>query len=225
MVKGVVVNVDQQITKQRRKRLYDIADYKNPDGSFKRSRLYIKSVVEVPFLVPVPVNLPDTTPLVTATKTTIVPFNASNSVPANPYVPFYPAPVTTTTPTNVVPALITKTTNVPANCPTIVAPVPNPTITTTVPYNPPTHVLLEPDTITTKFFYANPHTQNSPVPYPTPPPNHVSPVTYTPSPNNSTPTLIADYYGVKWYNSKDVIYLYEVPSLQLKFTNQFGDTG
>ena len=54
MVEGVVVNVDEQITKQRRKQFYVIADKKN-DGSFKRSRLYIKYLVAGPVLVPVPV--------------------------------------------------------------------------------------------------------------------------------------------------------------------------
>ena len=63
MVEGVVINFGLQITKQRRKQLYDIADYKNPDGSVNRSRLHIKSVVAVPVLVPVPVNLPYTSDL------------------------------------------------------------------------------------------------------------------------------------------------------------------
>ena len=40
MVKGVVVNVDLQITKKRRKKLYVIYDCKNTDGSFKRARLH-----------------------------------------------------------------------------------------------------------------------------------------------------------------------------------------
>ena len=42
-------------------------------------------------------------------------------------------------------------------------------------------------------------------------------------PNSITPTVVADYHGVKWYSSRDVIDLDEVPSLQFKFTNQFGD--
>ena len=57
MFEGVVINVDLQITKRRRKQFYVIADYKNPDGSVKRARLQIKSVVAVPVLVPVPGNL------------------------------------------------------------------------------------------------------------------------------------------------------------------------
>ena len=36
--------------------------------------------------------------------------------------------------------------------------------------------------------------------------------------------MVADYHGVKWYDSEHVTDLYEVPSLQWKFTNQFGDT-
>ena len=37
-------------------------------------------------------------------------------------------------------------------------------------------------------------------------------------------TVVADCHGVNWYDSKDVIDLYEIPSLQWKFTNQFGNT-
>ena len=51
MVEGVVINVDLQITKQRRKQLYVIDDYTNPDGSVNRARLQIKSMVSVPVLV------------------------------------------------------------------------------------------------------------------------------------------------------------------------------
>ena len=36
MFEGVVINVDLQITKKRRKQFYVIADNKNPDGSIKR---------------------------------------------------------------------------------------------------------------------------------------------------------------------------------------------
>ena len=56
----------------------------------------------------------------------------------------------------------------------------------------------------------------------TPPVDHV-PDTPTPSPTNINPTLVYDFHGVKWYNSKDVIDLYEVPSLQWNFINHFGD--
>ena len=35
--------------------------------------------------------------------------------------------------------------------------------------------------------------------------------------------MVADCHGAKWYNSKDVIDLDEVPSLQWEFTNQFVD--
>ena len=41
MVEGVVIHVDLQITKQRRKQLYVITNYKNPDGSIKRDWLHI----------------------------------------------------------------------------------------------------------------------------------------------------------------------------------------
>ena len=43
MVEGVVVNVDQQITKQRQKQFYVIDDYKNLYVIVKRSR-YILSL-------------------------------------------------------------------------------------------------------------------------------------------------------------------------------------
>ena len=42
MFEGDVINVDLQITKQRRKKFYFIADYKNTNGSVKRDRLHIK---------------------------------------------------------------------------------------------------------------------------------------------------------------------------------------
>ena len=101
-VEGVVVNVDQQINKQRRNQFYVIADYKNPDGSVKMARLHIKSVVAGPVIVTVPVNIPATTPLFTVTTTTIVPANTSTSVPADhstpvDSTPVDPAPVPTTT--------------------------------------------------------------------------------------------------------------------------------
>ena len=41
MVEGVVVNVDQQMNKKRRKKFYVISDYKKPDESAKRDRLHI----------------------------------------------------------------------------------------------------------------------------------------------------------------------------------------
>ena len=62
MVEGVVDNVDQKITKQRRKKFYVITDYKKPDGSVKRSRLHIKYVVAGPVIFPVLVHLPDRKP-------------------------------------------------------------------------------------------------------------------------------------------------------------------
>ena len=106
MVEEVVVNVEQKITKQRRKKLYVISDYKNPDGSVKMAKLHIKSVIEGPVLVPVPVNIPATAPLLTATKTTSAPANPSTILPADHYTLVYPAPVPITTTTNVAPALI-----------------------------------------------------------------------------------------------------------------------
>ena len=172
MVEGVVINVDLQITNQRRKQLYVIADYKNPDGSVKRSRVHIKSLVARPVIVPVPFNIPATAPLLTATTTNIVPTNPSTGVPADNSNPVDPEPVPTITTTTVSPALIPTTTTVPANCPTIFSPAPEPNITITFPSNPPTHVVPEPDTTTTTRVCANPRTQNSPVPYPTPPPQN-----------------------------------------------------
>ena len=35
--------------------------------------------------------------------------------------------------------------------------------------------------------------------------------------------MVDDCHGVKWYDSKHVIDLNKLPSLQWKFTNQFGD--
>ena len=97
MVEGVVVNVYQQITKKRRNTFDVIADLKNPDGSVNSSRLHIKSVVAVPVLVPVKVNLPATEALLTATTNNIVPSNIPTSVTANNSTPVEPEPVTTTT--------------------------------------------------------------------------------------------------------------------------------
>ena len=224
IVEGVVVNVNQQITKQRRKTLYVIADYKNPDGSVKRYILHIKSVVSGPVLVSVPVNLLSTAPLLTSTKTTIFPDYPSTSVPANTSSNFASAPVPTTTNTTVAPALFTTIPTVPENLPTIVAPETDPKITTTIPYNPPTPVVPETDTTTTTWVYSNTHIQNVPVPYKNPPPTIVSPVPDTPSPTTSTPAVVADGHGVNSYYSKYLIYLDEVTSLQWNFTNQFGDT-
>ena len=155
MVEGVVINVDLQITKQRRKQLYVIGDYKNPDGSVKKSRLHINSVVAGPVLVPVSNNLTATSPLLTATTTTIVPANPSTSVPDDHSTHVDPAPVPTTNNTTAAPVLLPTTTNVHSNCPTIVAPAPEPTIATTVPSNPPSPDVPEPDTTTTTRVYAN----------------------------------------------------------------------
>ena len=68
-----------------------------------------------------------------------------------------------------------------------------------------------------------PPPQNSPVLNTNPPPTLVAPVPDTTSPTTSNPTVVSDCHRVKWYNSKDEIDLYEVPSLQWKFTNKFGD--
>ena len=103
-------------------------------------------MVEGQVLVPVPVNLPATAPLLTATTTTIVPDNPSISVPDNNYTPVDPSPVPTTTTTTVTPELLPTTTTVPANRPTIFDPAPDPNITTNVSSNPPTPVFPEPDT-------------------------------------------------------------------------------
>ena len=218
-VEGFVVNVDQQITKQRRKKFYVIADYKNSGGSVKRARVHIKSVVAEPVLVPVIVNLPSTAPLLTTTTTTIVPANTSTSVPDNnsttvdsTHVDHVPVPKTTTA--TVAPALLPTTTTVPDNLPNIVAPAPNPTITTTFPSNTPMHVVPEPDTTTPTCVYANPQNQNLPVPDLNPLPTHISPVPDTHSPTISTPTVVSDCHVVKWYYSEDIIDLDEFPSLQ-----------
>ena len=79
------------------------------------------------------------------------------------------------------------------------------------------------DQVQGTFVYANPPTQNPPVPDTTPPTTTVAPVPDTPPHTTITPTLVSNCHGVKWYNYKDVIDLDEVPSLQWKFTNQFGD--
>ena len=67
MVEGVVVNVDQQITKQRRNQLYLISD-KKKDVSIKRSGLHIRSSVIGPVIVLVLVNLQDTALILIAEK-------------------------------------------------------------------------------------------------------------------------------------------------------------
>ena len=235
MVEGVVFNVDQQIINQRRKQFHVISGYKNSDGSFKKVSIYINSVVAGTVLVPVPVNLPATAPLLTIKRTTIVPAKLSTSVPTNHSTHVDPAPVPTTITNTASPALLPTTTTVRANHPTIVSPAPYPTITTDVPSIPPNPVVPEPDTTTTTCVHANSHTQNAPVPDPdlppqnssvsdlNPPLTNVAPVPDTPSPTISTPTVVVDCHGVKWYNYEDVIYLYELPSLRWKFTNQFGD--
>ena len=185
MVEEVVINVYLKIIKQRRKKLYVISDYKNPDVSVKFSRLNIKSVVAGPVLAPVPFNIPDTAPLLTATAITFVPVNPSTSVPADHYNYVDPTPVTTTPYNTVAPALLPTTTTVPSNLPTIVAPAPEPTITTTVPFNGPTPVVPKPDKTTTTRVYANPCTQNAPVPDPTPPPQNALVPDLTPPPQNA----------------------------------------
>ena len=93
MVEGVAVNVEQNITKKRRNQFYIIADYKNPDGSVKCSRLHLKYVVVGPVIVTVPVNLPSTAPLFTVTTTNIVISNTSTSIPDNNSTHVHPAPV------------------------------------------------------------------------------------------------------------------------------------
>ena len=234
MVEGVVINVDLKITKQRRKQFYIISDYKTPDGSVNRARLHTKYVVAGPVLVPVPVNIPVTAPLLTETKTTIFPANPSTSVPTDHHTPVDPAPVPTTTTTDFYPALLPTTTNVPANCPTIVAPhrnqqlpLPSLPILLLLLYlnliQPPPHAsmpihLLKMPPVP----YPTPPPQNFPVPDTTPPLQH-APVPDMAPPNTSTPMVVADCHGVKWYDYEYVIDLDEVPSLQWKFTNQFGD--
>ena len=81
-------------------------------------------------------------------------------------------------------------------------------ITTTVSTDPTTPIFPESDTTNTTCVYADPHTQNSPLPDTTPPPTHVAPVPDTPSPTTSTPMMVDDFHGMKWYNSKDIIDLY-----------------
>ena len=159
----------------------------------------------------------------TATKTTSAPSNPYTSVPVYTSNHVDPAPVPKITTNTVAPALLPETTTVPANRPTNVSHEPDPKIFTTFPTNPPTPVLPVPNTTTTTCVYANPHTQNYPVIDTTPPPTPIAPVPDTPSPTKSTPTVVADFHGVKWYDSKYLIDLDEVPSLQWKFTNQFFD--
>ena len=183
MVEGVVINVNLQITKQRRKQFYVIADYKNPGGSVKRARLNIKSVVSGSVIFPG--NLPATVPILAATTTTIVPANPSTIFPDDHSTPVDPAPVPTTTTTTLVPALLPTTTTVLSNRPTIVAPAPEPTITDNVHSNTHTHVVLEPDKTTTTRVYANLHNENAPVPDPTPPPQNPPVPDQTPPPQIS----------------------------------------
>ena len=192
MVEGVVINVDLQITKKRRKQLYVIDDKKNPDVSVKRSRLHIEYVFAGTVLVPVHVNLQDTAHILTSTTTTIVPANPSNIFPDDHSTPVEPAPVPTTTTTTVASSLLPTTTTVINNCPTIVAPAPEPKINTTVPSNPPTTVSPEPDTTTTTRVYANPPPQNDPVPDPTQPPQN------SPVPDLTPPTVrVAPLYLIQ----------------------------
>ena len=97
------------------------------------------------------------------------------------------------------------------------------TISTNVPYNPPTIVVPEPDTTTTTYIYAKPCTKHYSVPHPNPPPSTVTLGPDTPSHTTTTPTVVADCHGLKWYNYEDVIDIDELPSLQWNFTNKFGD--
>ena len=92
-----------------------------------------------------------------------------------------------------------------------------------IPENPPSPVdpVLYPTPPITAP--ANPPTENTPVPDPTSPTTHVVPVPDTPPPTSITPTLVADFHGVKWHDSKHVINLDKVPSLQWNFTNKFDD--
>ena len=92
-----------------------------------------------------------------------------------------------------------------------------------IPENPPSPVdpvLYPTPPITTP---ANPPTENTPVPDPTSPTTHVVPVPDTLSPTNIDYTVVSDCNVVKWYDYKDVIDLYEFPSLQWRFTNKFDD--
>ena len=79
-------------------------------------------MVAVPVLVPV--NLPATAPLLTATTTNTAPFNPCTSVPDDHSTPVDPAPVPTTTTTTVAPSLLPTTTTIPADRPNIFAPAP-----------------------------------------------------------------------------------------------------
>ena len=169
------------------------------------------------------------------TTTTITPYNPSTIVPVYHSTTVDPEPITTTTTTIVAPALLPTTTTFPDNLPTSVAPAPDQMINTTLPSNPPHHVLPEPDTTITTCIYANPRTQNSlvpdtnpppqnaPVPDMNPPPTPVAPIPDTSSPTTSTPTVVDDFHVVKWYDYEGVIDLDASPSIQWKFTNQFGD--
>ena len=230
MVEGVVVNVGQQITKQRRKQFYVISDYKNTDGSVNMEMLHIKSMVVGPVLVPVPVSLPATAPLLKAKTNNILLANNFTSVPDNHSTPIDPAPVPTTTNNTIAPALLPTTTTATTICPTIIAPTPDPMISTSFLSNNPTTVVPETDTTTTTSVYSNPHTQNAPVTDPNPPPQNppvpdptttptpVARVPDTPSHTTSITTVVDDCHRGKRYDSEYVIYLYAVPSLQWKFT-------
>ena len=180
-------------------------------------------MVAGPFLVPIPVSLPSTAPLLTAIDNTIVPDNRYTSVPADPYNTVDPVPVPTTTTTTTSPEILPTTTSVPVNSYNIVAPAPESTISTTSPSNHPTHIVHEPDITNTTCVYANPNTQNSHVPNPNPYTTHVALLPDTPSYTTSTPTVVADFHGVKWCDSKNVIDLDEVTSLHWKFINHFVD--
>ena len=160
MSEGAVVNLDQQITEKRRNQFYVIADYKNTDGSVKRARLHIKYVVAGPVLVPVPVNLPETATILIATTTTSITANLYTNVTSDPSTTFDPAPVPTTTITNVAPELLPRATTIPTKFSTTFAPPPDPKITTTTPDNTPTPVIPEPDTTTTTCIFANSCSQN-----------------------------------------------------------------
>ena len=122
MVEEVVINVDLKNIKKSWKQLYVISDCKNTDVSVKRARINIKSMVAGPVLVPVPFNIPETAPLLTASSTIFFPVNPSTSVPADHSTHVDPTPVTTTPCNTVAPALLPSTTTVPSNLPTIVAP-------------------------------------------------------------------------------------------------------
>ena len=97
------------------------------------------------------------------------------------------------------------------------------TVYTNIPSNTPTIVVPEPDTTTTKYIYANPCTKHYSVPDSNPPPSTVTLVLDTPSHTTTTPMVVADCHGLKWYNYEGVVDLDELPSLQWIFTNKFGD--